>query len=196
MRSTFWTPHDGFVGMEWMMSYLNALSALPWDWVLLGGGLGGALNAAFSSNLRLLPSWSPDARGIGASHVIRVGLLASSAVGASAAAGLLLALRGMTEFDGLRVDEVPFRLVISSFFVGFVTARGVTSEVDKILLRLAVRNAAAAPAAHPEVALAIDHAPPYAVYNMAVELMPRRRSSPPGRIHVTTAFDKVQAQRL
>ena len=61
------------------MSSLTVLTALPWDWVLLGGGLGGALNAAFSSNLRLLPSWSLDSRSIGVSRVVRVGLLVSSA---------------------------------------------------------------------------------------------------------------------
>jgi hypothetical protein len=129
-------------------------------------------------------------------RVLRVGLLVSSVVGAVASLGLLWALRGMADFDAVRADEVPVRLIAASLFVGFVTARGLTSEVDKFLLRLAVRNAAAAPAAHPEVAEALDHAPPYAAYRIAVDLMPRRRMPPPGRIHVATGFDKVQPQRL
>ena len=177
------------------MSDIDTLAAMPWAWILPSGALGGALNAAFSSNLRLLPSWSLDARGVGISRVIRVGLLVSSTVGAVASVGLLYALPGVDTLD-LRPGEVPFRLVMAGLFVGFVTARGLTSEVDKLLLRLAVRNAAAAPAAHPEIAQAIDHAPPYAVYRMAVDLAPRRRRSPPGRLHVGPGFEKAHPQRM
>jgi hypothetical protein len=93
-------------------------------------------------------------------------------------------------------DETPLGLLAASFYGGFVTARVLTSEVDKVLLRLAVRSAAAAPAAHPEIAEAIDHAPPYAVYKMAVDLAPRRRHLPPGRIHVSSGFEEAQPHRL
>jgi len=176
------------------MSYTEALAALPWDWILLGGALGGALNAASSSNLRLFPAWSLDRRGIGTSHVVRVGLLVSSAAGALGSAGVW-AVGGMATLS-IRGDDLPFRLLVASLLVGFVTARGLTSEVDKVLLRLAVRSAAAAPAVHPEIAEAIDHAPPYAVYKMAADLAPRRRHFPPGRIHVGSGFEEAHPHRL
>ena len=88
------------------MSYLNALSTLPWDWVLLGGGLGGALNAVSSSNLRLFPAWARDTRGVNGGRVIRVGLLVSSTVGAATSLGLIWSLREMATFEAvIKVGE-------------------------------------------------------------------------------------------
>ncbi len=175
------------------MSNMYAVATLPLEWVFIGGGLGGALNAALSSNLRLLPRWAQDAR-IGVSHVVRVGLLVSSAVGATASVALLWVIWGIADLD-VRTGAVPLRLIAASLFVGFMTARGLTSEVDKMLLRLAVRSAAAAPAAHPHIAQALDHAPPYTVYQIAVELTPRGRSTPPGQVHVSRRFTHDHAER-
>ncbi len=177
------------------MSLFIALAALPWDWVSFGGGLGGALNAATSSNLRPFPSWSVPLDGYRFGWVTRVGLLASAAVGAAASVGVLWALQDMADVNALRDHGLPLRLVGASAFVGFITARGLTSEVDKVLLRLAVQKAASAPAAHPQIAQAIDHAPPYAVYELAAELAPRRRPRPPGALHAAHSFDKAHPQR-
>lgn len=177
------------------MSLFIAVAALPWEWVSCGGGLGGALNAAISSNLRPFPSWSRTLDGYRFGPMTRVGLLASAAVGAAASVGLLWALQGMANFSALDGHGIPLRLLGASVFVGFITARGLTSEVDKVLLRLAVRNAAAAPAAHPQVARAIDHAPPYTVYKLAAELAPRRRPHPPGALQASSGFDKAHPHR-
>src|SRR5689334_23239491 len=121
------------------MSFLNALAGLPWDWVCFGGGLGGALNAAFSSNLKPFPAWSRSTSGPRLGHVTRIGLVVSCSVGAAASLALLWALAGMANFENLEEGLMRLRLIAASVFVGFVTARGLTSEVDKVLLRRAVR---------------------------------------------------------
>lgn len=172
-----------------------AAAALPWEWVCAGGTLGGFLNAALSGSFSLLPSWSRTDPNGTLGPVTRLGLLVNATIGALASAGLLLALRGMLDFDEM-LDGVSLRLLAWSLFVGFFTTRGLTSEVDKVLLRRAARNAAAAPAAHPDVADAFDRAPAHAVYLMAVNLLPRRRSCPPGRVDLRPPLVKVHPQRL
>jgi len=178
------------------MSYFLTMAGLPWDWVAMGGGLGGALSAAISSNLTPFPAWCRSLDGGRLGPMTRVGLLVSSAVGAASSLGLLLALQGTADFDDVSRSGIPGRLLAFSLVVGFLAARSLTNEVDKALLRLAVRDAASAPAAHPEVAHALDSAPPYAVYELAVGLKPRRPSSPPGRVPVTSRFDEPHPQRL
>ena len=111
------------------MSYMNAV-ALPWEWVLLGGGLGGMVNAVLSNNLALLPAVTLDRRGVAGTRIVRVGLLASSAAGAAAAAGVLWALRGLVDLDVALDSEIVLPLLASSLFVGFVSARGLTNEAD------------------------------------------------------------------
>ena len=177
------------------MSYMNAV-ALPWEWVLLGGGLGGAVNAVLSNNVSLLPALTLDRHGAAGTRVVRVGSLASTAAGAVAAAGVLWALRGLLNLDVTLDSQVVGPLLASSLFVGFVSARGLTNEADKALLRVAVRNAASSPAAHPEIAEAIDHASPYTVYQLALDLVPRRRSKPTRPIQVGRGFNKAEPQRL
>jgi hypothetical protein len=177
------------------MSYMNAV-ALPWEWVLLGGGIGGAVNALLSNNLSLLPALTLDRHGPTGTRVVRVGSLASSTVGAAAAAGVFWALRGLVDLDVALSSQVVLPLLVSSFFVGFVSARGLTSEADKALLRLAVRNAATSPAAHPQIAEAIEHAPPYAVYKLALDLVPRRRSRHTSQLHLPRGLEKAEPQRL
>lgn len=172
------------------------MAGLPWDWVVIGGGLGGTLSAAISSNLNPFPSWLRALDGGRFGPVTRIGLLVSSAVGAASSLGLLLALQGAADFDDVAAGRVPRRLLAFSLVVGFLAARGLTNEVDKVLLRLAVLDAATAPAAHPAVAHALDSAPPYAVYKMAAGLKPRRSATPPGRIHVSSGFDDAHPQRL
>jgi hypothetical protein len=55
-----------------------------------------------------------------------------------------------------------------------VSARWVTNEVDKLVLRKAVFKAASAPAAHPDTVDQMALAPPYALYTLADRLLPRR----------------------
>jgi hypothetical protein len=178
------------------MSYFLTMAGLPWDWFAMGGGLGGALSAAISSNLTPFPAWLRSLDGGRFGPMTRVGLLVSSAVGAASALGVLLALQGTAEFDDVSQGRIPGRLLAFSLIVGFLAARSLTNEVDKVLLRLAVRDAASAPAAHPEITHALDSAPPYAVYEMAAGLKPRRPASPPGRVHVTSRFEGPHPQRL
>src|SRR5262245_30969006 len=98
------------------MSYLNALAGLPWDWVCVGGGLGGALSAAFSSNLRPFPAWSRTINGTRLGHVTRIGLVLSCSVGAVASLALLWALAGMASFDNVDEGQMRVRLLAASLF--------------------------------------------------------------------------------
>jgi hypothetical protein len=86
--------------------------------------------------------------------------------------------------------------VVSAYFlVGFLTCRAVSNELDKALLRSAVRSAAVAPAAHPDVAKALERVPPYAVYELANTLAPRYRL-PPGLRLPPVALHRAHPQRL
>jgi len=65
-------------------------------------------------------------------------------------------------------------LGLSDLFISFVSARWVTNEVDKLVLRKAVFKAASAPAAHPDTVDQMALAPPYTLYTLAERLQPRR----------------------
>lgn len=150
--------------------------ALPWDAVLLSGTIGGVTNAALSSNLRILPSLTPALLPGDARRLLRVGLLVNLAASSGAVAGLAWVLVNVLDVDVLHLTTGY--ILAGGSLAGFLIARGLTNEVDKGVLRLAVRTAASAPAAHPEVARAIEHAPPYAVYQITTTLVPRRRALP------------------
>ena len=155
---------------------------MPWNMVLLGGGLGGLMNAALSSNLRLMPSLAAALLPGDTRRLLRVGLLANLVASGGTVAGLAWTLSRLLD---VRLSSLPSeQILLGGVLVGFLVARGLTSEVDKGVLRLAVRTAASAPAAHPEVAKAIEHAPPYAVYQITTTLVPRRRALP-GSLHST-----------
>lgn len=162
------------------MSEMSALDNLPWSWFLFGGGLGGVISAVSVNNLRLLPSLATDEgpTGVGHRRVMRIGLLLSAAVGALAPALVVAANADLLDIQAVTAESGFLKVIFSSLLLGFVLARGLAAEIDKGVLRSAVRTAASAPAAHPEVARAIEYAPPYAVYQIASTLVPRRRSFP------------------
>lgn len=136
------------------------------------GGTGGALNAVLSDRARLLPSvvtLSP-----GHTRVIRVGVIGNIATGALTA----WCVYSVVRVAGASVDTTnTFGLVLLGFcglFIAFVSARWVTNEVDKLVLRKAVFKAASAPAAHPDVVGEMEMAPPYTLYALVDRLLPRK----------------------
>jgi hypothetical protein len=144
----------------------------PWLVALLIGGAGGALNAVLSDHARLLPSvvtLSP-----GGTRVVRIGVAGNIVTGAGAAVCLYCAIQAtvstLSAKDGLGL----LLLGCSNLFIAFVSARWVTNEVDKLVLRKAVYKAVSAPAAHPDMVGQLELAPPYTLYTLVDRLLPRR----------------------
>jgi hypothetical protein len=143
-----------------------------WLLTITAGGIGGALNAAFSDHARLLPcvvTLSP-----GRTRVLRIGVLGNLVIGTATA----MFLRWLIQVSGasLNVDS-GFSLVLLGFcnlFIAFVSARWVTNEVDKLVLRKAVFKAASAPAAHPDEMGEMEMAKPYTLYVLVDRLLPRK----------------------
>jgi hypothetical protein len=105
---------------------------------------------------------------------VRIGIFGNVITGAATA----LFLRWLIYISGasLSVDG-GIGVVLLGFcdlFIAFVSARWVTNEVDKLLLRKAVFKAASAPAAHPDVVGEMEVAPPYILYDLTDRLLPRR----------------------
>jgi len=147
-----------------------------WLASLVFGGTGGALNAVLSDCAHVLPSLvtlSP-----GQTRIVRVGILGSIAIGVATT----LLLSYVIEIAGARVTATSgFGLVLLGFcdlFIAFVSARWLTNEVDKLVLRKAVFKAASAPAAHPDVVDEMETAPPYTLYTLADGLLPGRAGAP------------------
>jgi hypothetical protein len=142
------------------------------SWVVtLGGGIGGALNAVLSDRAAVLPSivtLSP-----GQTRVLRVGVAGNVVTGASVA----LSLYSIVQVAGTTLSATSgfglLLLGLCDLFVAFVSARWVTNEVDKLLLRKAVFKAATAPAAHPDLVGEMEVAAPYTLYTLADRLLPR-----------------------
>jgi hypothetical protein len=154
----------------------SPMSETIWLASVVVGCTGGALNAVLSDCAHVLPSLvtlSP-----GQTRIVRVGLLGSIAVGAAA----VVFLSYVFEFAGARFTATSgFGLVllgICDLFIAFVSARFLTNEVDKLVLRKAVFKAASAPAAHPDVVGEMEAAPPYTLYTLADRLLPGRAGAP------------------
>lgn len=143
-----------------------------WFLALVIGGVGGGLNAVLSDHARLLPSvvtLSP-----GGTRVVRVGIVGNILTGVTVALLLFWAIQAagstLNANGGLGLVLLGF----IDLFISFVSARWVTNEVDKLVLRKAVFKAASAPAAHPDTVDQMELAPPYALYTLADRLLPRR----------------------
>ncbi len=151
------------------MDVLGAVDA----WATVVGALGGILNAMLSDNLFLLP-----ARVVANSNVtiVRPGVVMNGLVGAAAGIGVLRAFTGACTALHESTGSLAVAF-IAACAVGAATARWMTNEVDKRLLRAAVAAAAGAPAAHPDTVSAIKTAAPYSVFKMASGLAPRTRLS-------------------
>lgn len=150
------------------------LPATPsWEWNIVFGAMGGAMNAWLSSDSGLLWSWTPAAVDR-ARRLTRLGLPTNLVIGAVAALAVALVLE-------LSLDDSRFRrspaawaaLAAVGGFIGLTTTRLVTNEVDKGLLRAAAGYACAAPAAHPDTVQRLVTSPPAVVYAIAAGLMPR-----------------------
>jgi len=151
--------------------------SLFWMMALVIGGLGGGLNAALSKHGRFLPAvrrLSP-----GGLRIVRAGVLGDIVTGALAAvcAGWVLRTSGSTLVidGGLGV----LLLVLAGLFVAFLSARWVSNEVDKLVLRRAVFKAIRSPAAHPDALQRIELAAPETIYAIVDELLPRRAGHRP-----------------
>jgi len=149
--------------------------SLFWVVSLVIGGLGGGLNAMVSRNVRFLPAvlrLSPEGPAI-----VRVGILGDVLTGAFAAMCTGWVLRA----SGSRLDVSgggALLLVLVGLFVAFLSARWVSNEVDKLVLRRAIFKAVSAPAAHPDALQDIEFAPPETIYAIVDELLPRRAGRP------------------
>jgi hypothetical protein len=147
-----------------------------WIVALVIGGVGGGLSAALSRHGRFLPAvvrLSP----VGP-RIVRVGVLGDIVMGALAAActGWVLRASGST----LDANGRPgvLLLVLAGLFVAFLSARWVSNEVDKLVLRRAICKAVSAPAAHPDALRNIELAPPETIYAIVEDLLPRRAGHP------------------
>ena len=148
------------------------MTSLLWLMVLVIGGAGGALNAVLSERARFLPSvitLSP-----GGTRVVRIGFVGNILTGAIVTLCLYLGIEaaGSTLNANGRLGLVLLSCI--DFFIAFVSARWVTNEVDKLVLRKAVFKAASAPAAHPDTVGQMEFAPPDTLYTLADRLLPRR----------------------
>lgn len=148
--------------------------AIPVSWIvaLVIGGAGGCLNAVLSDHACVLPSLvtlSP-----GGTRVVRIGIIGNVLVGAVAAACVILALQAAGSTLTANGNVGLLLLACSDFFVAFVSARWVTNEVDKQVLRKAICKAVSAPAAHPDTIGDMEVAAPYAIYTIVDRLLPRR----------------------
>jgi hypothetical protein len=151
-----------------------------WLVTLAVGGTGGALNAVLSDCTHVLPSLvtlSP-----GRTRIVRVGILGSMVTGAATA----VCLSWVIQIAGASLSAASgLGLVLLCFcdlFIAFVSARWLTNEVDKLVLRKAVFKAASAPAAHPDVVGEMVTAPPYTLYTLVDRLLPRRAGAPMTRL--------------
>jgi hypothetical protein len=143
-----------------------------WFIALAIGGVGGALNALLSDHARLLPSvltLTP-----GGTRVVRVGIVGNVLTGVAVTLCMFWAIQAAG--STLNADGSLGLMLLGSIdlFISFVSARWVTNEVDKLVLRKAVFKAASAPAAHPDTVGQMELAPPYALYTFADRLLPRR----------------------
>jgi hypothetical protein len=135
-------------------------------WVGGAGAAGGALNAVWSHNLFLWPARPATHARL---RLMRPGLVLQLAIGAAAALAAALA------FLGPACPRLPADLsltVFGGFLIGALAARWPSNEADKQVLRAAVIEACAAPAAHPDTTRAIELVPPYEVFVIATQLAP------------------------
>ena len=152
--------------------HFTVMTSLSWLVALVIGGAGGALNAVLSDHAGLLPSvvtLSP-----GGTRVVRIGIVGNILTGAAAAVGLYWAIQAAGSTLSANGGFGLVLLGCSDLFIAFVSARWVTNEVDKLVLRKAVFKAASAPAAHPDTVGQMEMAPPYTLYTLADRLLPRR----------------------
>lgn len=148
---------------------LDTVSLVWLALALLPGGMGGLLNAAMTDNLRPLPSF---VKSRGSSRVLRIGLAGNIVIAAAASTFCVWALWDPgPPVHPLLIDRLLV-LLPTSGAIGFGAARLATNEADKRLLREAVCNASAAPAAPPATVRALETASPWVVYLTAAELMP------------------------
>ena len=148
------------------------MTSFLWLVALVVGGIGGALNAVLSDHARLLPSivtLTP-----GGTRVVRVGIVGNIVTGAVVTLCLFWAVQAAGSTVNANGGLGLVLLGLSDLFIAFVSARWVTNEVDKLVLRKAVFKAASAPAAHPDTVDQMALAPPYALYTLADRLLPRR----------------------
>lgn len=144
------------------------------------GGSGGALNAVLADCAHVLPSLvtlSP-----GRTRIVRVGILGSIGTGVATA----VCLSWVIQIAGASLDATSglglVLLSLCDLFIAFVSARWLTNEVDKLVLRQAVFKAASAPAAHPDVVGEMETVPPYTLYTLVDRLLPRRAGAPMTRL--------------
>jgi hypothetical protein len=150
----------------------TAVTGRFWLLALALGATGGAFNALLSDRARLLPSLitlSP-----GGSRVVRIGLVGNVLIGLAMAASLCWAVEAAGATLGANGGRGFALLGLCNLFIAFVSARWVTNEVDKLVLRKAVFKAASAPAAHPDVVGEMELAPTDALYALVDRLLPRR----------------------
>lgn len=148
------------------------MTSFLWVAALVIGGVGGALNAMLSDHARLLPSivtLTP-----GGTRVVRIGIAGNILTGAAVTLCLFWAMQAAGSTLTANGSLGLVLLGLSDLFISFVSARWVTNEVDKLVLRKALFKAASAPAAHPDTVGEMELAPPYALYVFADRLLPRR----------------------
>jgi len=151
---------------------LTAMTYGSWLVALVLGGAGGALNAVLSDHARLLPSvvtLSP-----GGTRVVRIGIVGNILTGALSAVGLYWTIQAAGSTLSANGGVGLALLGCCNLFIAFVSARWVTNEVDKRVLRKAVFKAASAPAAHPDMVGEMELAPTYTLYTLVDRLLPRR----------------------
>jgi hypothetical protein len=151
---------------------LATMTSFLWFAAIVIGGVGGALNAVLSDHARLLPSvvtLTP-----GGTRVVRIGIVGNILTGTVVTLCLFWAIQaaGSTLNANGGIGLVLLGLI--DLFISFVSARWLTNEVDKLVLRKAVFKAASAPAAHPDTVDQMELAPPYTLYTLADRLQPRR----------------------
>jgi len=148
------------------------MTPLTWFVAFVIGGAGGALNAVLSDHARLWPSVITLLPG--GTRVVRIGIVGNILTGAAAIVSLFLAMKAAGSTLSATSTIGLALLGFSTLFISFVSARWVTNEVDKLMLRNAVFKAASAPAAHPDTVGQMELAAPYALYTLADRLLPRR----------------------
>src|SRR4029453_875677 len=112
------------------------MTSFLWLVALVGGGVGGALNAVLSDHARLLPSvvtLTP-----GGTRVVRIGIVGNIVTGAAVALGLFWVIQAAGSTLNANGGLGLLLLGCANLFIAFVSARWVTNEVDKLVLRKAV----------------------------------------------------------
>jgi hypothetical protein len=148
------------------------MTSFLWVLALVIGGIGGAVNAVLSDHARLLPSivtLTP-----GGTRVVRVGIVGNILTGVVVSLCLFWAIQAAGSTLNADGGLGLVLLGLSDLFIAFVSARWVTNEVDKLVLRKAVFKAASAPAAHPDTVDQMELAAPYTLYALTDRLLPRR----------------------